>query len=106
MKILQEITQLILTEANVGQYIAKAKKHDWSYFFSDSRRAYSDGRKSESELQQIYDSLSDEDKLTAAKWFKDNYPINDNSSLSKAIKNWDVDNDGIDGFNGTHYSIK
>lgn len=104
MNILQTIQESILNEAAAEQYISLAKKHDWAYFYSDSERVYRTGRQTESKLRELYDSLSDEDKITAARWFKDNYPINDSSKHSTAIKNWDIDNDGVDGFDGVHYS--
>jgi len=106
MKIINEIKRQILNEADVSQYISMAKKHDWFYFYSDSNQVYERGRESEDKLKKIYDGLSDDDKMTAGKWFQDFYKTDDGSSHSNAVKKWDVERDGVDGFDGVHLSIK
>jgi len=87
---------------SLSDYKTKFKQHDWTYHFSDSERDRRAGVKSEGDLRSIYNNLSDSDKVEAAKYFKANYSIDDDSIHSKSIKSWDIDRDGIENFKGSY----
>tara|TARA_Y100000389_G_scaffold204903_1_gene260650 strand:+ start:6113 stop:6430 length:318 start_codon:yes stop_codon:yes gene_type:complete len=103
MKVIQEIKQLILNEVDIKQYISAMKSYNRDYRFSDSSRVYEKGLKDEEKINKLYDRLSDDDKISAGKWFKDNGNYDDGSQHSKGVKSWDIEKDGVDGFSGTYY---
>ena len=102
-RLIREAVAQQINEAESDAYISKAKNHNWAWFQSSSQSEWDAGNKLDKELKKLYNGLSDDAKLVAARWYKSNYPINDGSNLANAIKNWDIDKDGIAGFNGTHY---
>ena len=103
MKIIHEIEKLILNEVDIKQYISAMKSYNRDYRFSDSSRVYEKGQKDEEKINKLYKKLSDEDKIAASNWFKDNGDYDDGSQHSKGVKSWDIEKDGVDGFDGTYY---
>lgn len=95
----------ILSESTAQQYIALAKKHDWTYMHSDAYDIWRQGRDNEIKLMQIYRALPEDEKTTAALYFKQVYQEKGPQATEsmKSVEEWDIEKDGIEDFNGVGY---
>lgn len=104
IKLYEEFKKMLLSEVSIKDYEELYRRFDPYYYQVDDQREYTNGQRLRHQIDQIYQQLSDEDKLLAAKIFKKRMSNSkDTSEHQRAIDNWDIERDGIKDFSGTSY---
>lgn len=85
---------------SLDDYIHTAKRQNWYWYQSNNEKKWDEGQATARKLEKLYSSLSDDEKLAAAKMYKDEIDISDGSALSKEKSNWDPETN-LDAFNGS-----